>query len=381
MRPFGGASVFVLVLSSLLAGCAGPSRHQLSADGWPRAEPETVGFDTEQLVGMTAAIRGLEYPSIHAVLIERNGFLVYEEYFAGEDVRRGRGPRGRIVFDAYTPHDIRSVTKSVTSALVGIALHSGLLDSLDQPLLDLFPEYADVAAPDTRRITLRHALTMTAGLEWHEAASYSDASNDEIRMNRSPDPIRFVLSRSVVAEPGTQFNYNGGLTQLLAAGVQRAAGRPLLDYANAVLFGPLGISDVEWVDDGHDVPSAASGLRLRAPDLAKFGSLYGAGGRWGGRQVIPASWIMESTRWHIALPGAAPSDWENGYGLHWWHDRWQSPRGWITIASARGNGGQRVFVLPDYRVVVTILAGAYNMPQLQGVADDVFEQRILPALK
>jgi CubicO group peptidase (beta-lactamase class C family) len=330
---------------------------------------------------MTAAIRGQEYPFIHAVLIERNGFLVYEEYFEGEDVRRGRGPLGRVVFDAHTLHDIRSVTKSVMSALVGVALHAGLLSSLDQPLLDLLPEYAGVAAPDTRRITLRHALTMTAGLEWHEAASYSDASNDEIRMNRSPDPIRFVLSRPVVAEAGTQFNYNGGLTQLLAAAVQRAAGRPLLDYAKAVLFEPLGIGDVEWVDDGHDVPSAASGLRLRPADLAKFGFLCGAGGRWRGRQIIPASWIVDSTRWHTALPGAAPSDWENGYGLHWWHDRWQSPRGWITIVSARGNGGQRIYVLPDYRVVATILAGAYNLPQHQGVADDLFEQRILPALK
>ncbi len=330
---------------------------------------------------MTAAIRRQEYPSIHAVLIERGGHLVYEEYFSGEDFRRGHGPLGLVNFEARSRHDIRSITKSVTSALVGIALDSGLLVSLDQSLIEFFPEHADLATPDKRRITLRHALTMTAGLKWDESGSASDANNDEIGMNRSADPIRFVLSRPLVAEPGAEFNYNGGLTQLLAAVVQRAARRPLLDYAHEVLFEPLGIHDVEWVDDGHDVPSAASGLRLRARDLAKFGALYGAGGSWAGRRLISAAWIVESTGWHTALPGAAPGDWESGYGFQWWHDHWQSPRGKLTIVSARGNGGQRIFLLPDFDVVVTILGGAYNNPSLQGVSDDVLESRILPALR
>ena len=330
---------------------------------------------------MTAAIRALEYPSIHAVLIERNGQLVYEEYFAGEDVRRGSGPLGHVTFNADMRHDIRSVTKSITSALVGIALHDGLLDSLDQPLLELFPEYADLASPDKWKITLRHALTMTAGLEWDEVTTGYDEGNDEVRMNRSPDPIRFVLGRPMVAEPGTQFNYSGGLTQLLAAAVQRAAKRPLVEYANEVLFSPLGVTDVEWVDDGHEVPSAASGLRLRPRDLAKFGSLYGAGGRWGGRQVIPAAWIEASTGWHSTPSHDTPGDWESGYGYQWWHDRWHSPHGVITIVSAQGNGGQRVVVLPSYGIVVTILGGAYNDPALQRVADDVLDERILPALK
>ena len=207
-------------------------------DGWATASLDSVGMDRNRLEQMTDAIQRSDW-NIHAVLIEREGRLVYEEYFPGEDQRWGRS-LGRVNFDRQTRHDLRSVSKSVISALVGIAVGSGAIRSVDEPLVGFFPDYPDLATPERRALSLRHALTMSAGLQWNEELPYTDPRNDEIGMTMSADPIRYVLSRPIVAAPGSTWNYNGGLTQLLAAIVQRSTGRPLREYARTVLFEPLG---------------------------------------------------------------------------------------------------------------------------------------------
>jgi CubicO group peptidase (beta-lactamase class C family) len=178
---------------------------------------------------------------------------------------------------------VRSISKSITSALLGIALGAGAEAALAPPLFDYFPEHADLATAEKRTITLRHALAMSAGLDWREEASRPGGRQDEVVMLHSASPLRFALGRALVAPPGTRFNYNGGLTQLLAEVVERTSRRPLVTYARAVLFEPLGITDLEWLGDLEGTPSAASGLRLRPRDLAKFGSLYLHGGRWSPR--------------------------------------------------------------------------------------------------
>ena len=230
---------------------------------------------------MTGSIRSHPEHNVHAVLIERDGRLIYEEYFSGKDERRGQ-PLGVVTFTRDTLHDLRSVTKSVISALVGIANASGAISSLDAPLLNYFPEYSDLQVPERRRITIRHALGMSAGLEWNEDLPYTDPNNDEIVMDRSPDPVRYVLSRPIVAAPGSTWRYSGGTTEVLGAILQRATKQSLTAYARTALFAPLGITKFEWIGS-REVPSAASGLRLRPRDLAKFGSLYLHDGQWNGR--------------------------------------------------------------------------------------------------
>ena len=251
---------------------------------------------------MTDSIRSHPEFNVHAVLIERDGRLVYEEYFSGKDERWGQ-PLGIVTFTRATLHDLRSVTKSVVSALVGIASRSGAIPSLDAPLLDYFPEYKDLDVPERRRITIRHALMMSVGLEWNEDIPYTDPKNDEIVMTRNRDPLHYVLARPIVSAPGTSWRYNGGTTQVLGTIVQRATKRPLAEYARAMLFAPLGIREFEWLGSLAGVPSAASGLRLRPRDLAKFGSLYLHDGRWNGRQVLPREWVHESTRRRLTFPG------------------------------------------------------------------------------
>lgn len=291
---------------------------------------------------------------MHAVLIERDGRLVYEEYFSGKDERRGR-PLGVVTFTRETLHDLRSVTKSVISALVGVASDSGAIPSLDAPLLDYFPEYTDLQVPERRRITIRHALSMSAGLDWNEDLSYADPKNDENVMDGSPDPVRYVLGRPIVAAPGATWRYNGGTTEVLGAILQRATKQSLPDYPRTVLFSPLGITAFEWIGSGK-VPSAASGLRLRPRDLAKFGSLYLHDGQWNGRQVLPPVWVRESTQRRLTFPGQEA----RGYGYQWWHTCYPTPSGIVEVPTAVGNGMQRIFVLRAQRTVVTVVSGRYN---------------------
>jgi CubicO group peptidase (beta-lactamase class C family) len=256
---------------------------------------------------------------------------------------------------------VRSISKSVTSALVGIAFGDRADAALDRPLLDFFPEDTDLASPARRAIHLRHALTMSAGLQWEEDNPFADARNDAFGLEHSTDPVRFVLGRAVVAAPGTRFTYSAGLAQLLSAVLQRETGRPLRVYAREALFEPLGITDWEWIGNyAGGGPDAAAGLRLRARDLAKFGSLYLHDGRWNGRQVIPAAWVRASTRRQVTPVerGTLPPGRE--FGFLWSVDRLPTAAGPLEVHSALGNGGQCVFVLPALRTVVTLLAGRYD---------------------
>jgi CubicO group peptidase (beta-lactamase class C family) len=382
----GGTPAAAVVHLVMLWGCSGAG-HQVRTptpasslveyryerppqlnDDLVTAAARDVGRRHEPLDELTAAIRrGTEYRDIHALLIAKDNRLVYEEYFAGEDEHGRLGALGRVAFDRDTRHDLRSVTKSIVSALVGIAVGSGAIRNVDDPLLDYFPEYSNVAKQEWRAITIRHALTMSAGLQWDEASpSGGGSSNTMGLMNRSPDLIRFTFERPVIHTPGTRWNYNGGLTQLLGEVVQRATGKPIVEYAREVLFAPLGIADFEWMPNaGRASTDVDSGLRLRARDLAKLGLLYAQGGRWHDRQIIPADWIAASLDRSVALPDSVveygnDSSGEVGYGYQWWHARFVMPYGQFTAHRAMGNGGQTVLVSPELGLMAVVFAGRYD---------------------
>ena len=363
------------------ARSSGSSTPATLDDGWRTASAESVGIDPVRLSALTASVRSWPELGVHAILIERSGRLVYEEYFDAFDQRWGE-PLGRVSMTRETLHDLRSVTKSVVSALVGIALKAGAISTLDEPVIGWFPEYPDLASAERRRVTLAQVIGMTSGLEWNEDIPYTDPRNDEIRMTRDPDPLRYALSRPFVHEPGTEFNYNGGSTQVLAAVLSRATKTPLRDYVRKVLFEPLGISHFEWLGDIAGLPSAASGLRLRPRDLAKFGSLYLHAGRWNDKPIIPADWVEQSTRRHFKFrPRTGPdAGGEFGYSYFWWYNCVPTAAGLIEVRAAVGNGQQRVFVMPGLDMVVTILAGRYNDPGASTLASKILRDHIIPAV-
>jgi CubicO group peptidase (beta-lactamase class C family) len=328
------------------------------ADGWRVATPEALGVDGAQLALMTAAIERGAYTNVHAVLIERDGRLIFERYFTGDDERRG-DQLGRVTFDHQTLHDVRSVGKSVVSALFGIAL-AGDEAALDRGVYEFFPEHAGLRSGARDSIRVRHVLSMTTGWQWDESTSYWNEGNDERLMNRSNDHLQYVLSRPLADQPGTKWTYNGGATELLAEMIRRKTGQSLTAYARSALFTPLGITEFEWLGNLAGHPAAASGLRMRPRDLARFGSLYLHQGRWQGRQVIPAAWVEQSTRRRIDSPASSGGAWDVGYGYQWWHGRLKAGGGMLEVFGAMGKGQQRVFVVPELKLVVTILAGTYE---------------------
>jgi CubicO group peptidase (beta-lactamase class C family) len=304
---------------------------------------------------------------LHAVVVVRNSQVVLEHYGAGEDYSWGDS-LGLVTFGPGTLHDIRSVTKSITALLYGIALGQGRVPDPAEPLLPHFPQYPDLGAdPRRARLTVEHALTMTLGLEWREDVPYDSPENSEIAMEFSPDRYRYVLERPIVQEPGVQWAYCGGASALLGKLIADGAGRPLPDYAREVLFEPLGIGNFEWLAGPDGVASPASGLRLAPRDLAKLGEVVLAGGWWHGREVVPAGWVQ------TMLEPRQPTQWGNRYGYHWYLEEAAG----VACVGGFGNGGQRLVVAPSLELVAAITAGNYNDPDQWQTPATVLEDVIL----
>ncbi len=336
-----------------------PSRQ---ADGWPTAALRDAPFDPLAFSTLDRLFEQGEYPNTHALLVEYAGTLVYERYFEGEDEVL-IGPPVQRVFTRESLHDLRSVSKSVTSILLGLALEGDYETALATPISAFFGDLDITYGAGTDQVTLYHVLTMTAGIEWDQwSLPYSDPANDSNRHYEAADPFAMVLSRPVVHPPGSVWVYSGGLTQLLVGIVERRTGKPFLDFAEEALFGPLGIADYQWLGSPHwnssAMPAGPWGLRMRARDLAKFGSLFLHEGAWQAKQVVPAEWVGLSSHRHVTkMPWG--SDGVYGYGFQWWSGRSRSLPPY-RIFRAAGNGGQRVLVVPERQIVVTAFAGNYD---------------------
>ncbi len=335
---------------------------------WQISAPDTEGFNADLLRGIGPHFEAWDEANVHAVLISRNGKLVYERYFTGED-KAWATPLGRVTYNSGLKHDLRSITKSITSMLVGIAVDRGRIADLDIPVLSFFPEHQDFRSPEKDRITLRHLLTMSAGLAWNEYLPYSNPANSERRMIDAADQCRYVLEQPVARPAGVTYTYNGGLTALLGAVLEKTSGQPIDLLAQRELFGPLGIEDVEWVRYSNGTPNPASGLRMRPRDLAKLGQLVLNEGVWNGQVIISSSWMEQATAPQIHGDGLF------FYGFKWWLGRSLIDRQEIKWISAAGWGGQRLYVVPSLKLVLVVMAGLYDNPMLQPVVGEVILRR------
>jgi CubicO group peptidase (beta-lactamase class C family) len=368
--PESQKRVFILLVA--IASCCASAQTNAERFEWTSVEPNTVGLDRSPLDKLAKRIDAHPEFNIHSVLVVKDGKLAFEAYFSGNDQDWGTD-LGNVTFDSGTRHDLRSVSKSVTSALVGIAIDDGKLPGTDATMPDLFPEYADHIAPNKRDLTLQHLLTMTAGLSWFEPGDYTNPGNDEIRMINSPDPVAFVLGRSFATTPGERFQYNGGLPTLLGYLLEKAYGKRGDVIAREILFEPLGIDDFDFRANGNGLLAYASGMRLTPRDIARFGLLYLNEGEWQGKQLLPKKWVADSLTPHIGSTRTL------GYGYQWWINRFDSPAASMWVPTARGNGGQRIFILEPLNMVVVITAGNYNMGNgpLSGVR--ILEESIFPS--
>ena len=363
----------LLVVPRLAAAQASDcDRPSAGADGWAVATPAEADLDPATLCAVVPRFTEWRQADVHGIVVVRHGRLAFEHYFAGADSLYGVVTLDT-TFDAGTLHDVRSVTKSVTSLCLGIALDHGWVKTADAPVLSFFPEWTDLDTPEKDRITLRHLLTMSAGLDWNENIPYTDPANSEIRMIRSPNPYRFALEQPVVAPPGEVYNYSGGSAALISAVLKKTTGRSIEQFAKDELFDPLGITAIAWYHYGNGDPSAASGLRLRPRDMAKLGQLVLNHGQWDGRQVVSAGYVDAAITPQINGQGLF------FYGYQFWLGRSFASGREIDWAAAVGLGGQRIFVVPALDLVAVVTAGLYN-DNLQGSVPLVILNRyVLPA--
>ncbi len=343
-------------------------------DGWETSSLASVGMDAGPLIALMDTLLGAEQHRIHSVLVVKGGKLVFEEYFAGYKFSLAQQDE-YISFGRDTLHNLASVTKSFTSALVGIAIDRGSIESLNERAFTYFPEHADLSVGGKSEIRLEHLITMTSGLEWDETTHwYPDPRNDIVQLFLVDDPIRYVLEKPLVAEPGTQFHYSGGCTNVLGEVVSRATHTSLDTYSEQFLFNPLGVTDFEWQYLPGGVAFASGDLRLRPRDMAKFGYVYLSRGTWNGTRVLSENWIDVSTRRHIPLSRG----WTDGYGYGWWTKTYEVDGSPVETFFASGWGGQQISIVPELDMVVVFTGGGYYEDALLS-PDEMMGEYVLPA--
>jgi CubicO group peptidase (beta-lactamase class C family) len=319
-EPVGPTSVPDLGTISPVATEIQPAFSELwPTAGWQNAEPAEHGLDASVLAEMSDYLRS-SVSSARSVLIVRDGYLVYEDNIKGEGAAQ-----------------VWSVTKSILSAVIGIALDEGILGGLDDPVMDYLAAFrTEEIDPRFDEITLRHLLTMTAGF-----------AEDSAGAGSVPAALRLELEHA----PGEVSNYNSTSTHLLSAAFQEASGISAAEFAQERLFDPLGIEKPMWSADGHGVSMGGWGLQLTPRDMAKFGYLYLNEGQWDGEQIVPAEWIDQSTNPH-ADAGVSELEVFADYGYLWWIHSF----GEYKAYSAFGYGGQMITVVPELDMVVVSTA-------------------------
>lgn len=310
---------------ALTACTSSPSLTPVQRDYWPTngwrvSTPEEQGMNSKYFDSLQEHVKE-DLPHMRSVLVIRHGYIVFDETFQG------------------TPNDeqnVFSVTKSVISALIGIALREGHLKSLDQKVADFYPEYV---SPDTdpqiKKITLEHLLTMTSGLE------------------RETSFIKSTLKQPVSGEPGQAFHYNDAAVHLLSGILTRSTHVTALEFGNKHLFQPLGIPLPTWKTDPQGNNIGGDGLSLRPRDMAKLGYLYLNQGLWDDQQLVPVEWIQASTQKHTRADIL-----NDDYGYLWWVTQEEGHPAYY----AAGFGGQFIYVVPDFDLVV-VMTGNADLPE------------------
>ncbi|MFC1978576.1 serine hydrolase domain-containing protein [Chloroflexota bacterium] len=336
-----GIILTIIAVLAMLA-CSGPTAEDLAAvdftplvrDDWEVSTPEEQGLDPMLIAEMYYDAARLE--TIYSLLVIKDGHLIAEDYFnEGSVDQKDR---------------LQSVTKSYASALVGIALEQGSLSSIDQTMLDSFPEVVgDITDPRKEQITIQHLLEMRAGYPNEE--THSDLWAGLLSGHYPP----LIEDFGLVSDPGTRFHYSNLTSNWLGIIVDRAVGMNLKAYAEEHLFSPLDVEAGEWGQDAEGHNNGCGDLHLRARDAAKFGLLYLNDGAYKGNQVVPADWVHDSLQTYSVnehLHTKVGHFRDIGYGYHWW----SADAGEYHVNFAWGHGGQLIVLVDEFDMVIVTTA-------------------------
>ncbi len=338
--------VLILILVSLLVGCGTPQTSYTPVSptaeptpipsepeywpttGWRTSTPEEQGMDSVKLTKMVEFILKQNY-DIHSVTVIRNGYLVADVTIHP--------------FESNSKHNLASATKSITSALIGIAIQQGHINNVDQTVLSFFPERsaANLDA-NKKKITLEHLLTMSSGLDCRDNI---DDWSRLIQMMDTDDWMQYMLDLPMAKPPGTRFEYCNGASFMLSAIIQETTGMNTLDFAKDHLFSPLGIDDVVWLSNLQGITLGHTRLIMKPHDMAKIGFLFLNEGRWDNEQILSADWVADSSHEHIT------DNYGYGYGYQWWVAD--------SFYYAAGHGGQFIVVLPEHDMVIVFTGNNY----------------------
>ena len=340
---------------------------------WPTASPKSAGLDEKALAVFDAELASGKFGNVDSFTIVRHGKLVFDKRYARDYAKiYGVEAKKQSPLNPHDPtgpynyynswwhpwlqqgdlHTLQSVSNTITSIIIGLARNRKEFPDLDTPVMNFFDASKVTNVDDRkRRMTIRHLLTMSAGIDWNESLPYSDPNNTGIQMEASSDWVEYTINRPMAHEPGKVYHYSSGATQLLAHVFRVATGTDIEEYAVRNLFTPLGIKQHYWKRTPSGLVDAEGGIYLRPRDLAKLWHLFLKNGAWEGKQIVSPEWVKESITPAFDLTPAGSATPGPRYGLKWWLYPYGTDNSKFVL-SGSGFGGQRPMAFPEHDMVI-----------------------------
>ena len=348
--------VFVLVLAIQFAPVLAAKK---MLHDWRLAKTD---FDADKLAALDEAIESGEYKKIKSIIVIRDGELLVDRYY------NGAGPD--------ITHNPRSVGKTFLIPVLGIAIAEGYIKSLDQPLGDFYDLKAyENYSEKKSRVTLRHLVTMTSGFNGYDFER--DSPGNEENMYPQADWVLWTLNLPMAEDrnPGGEWRYFTAGIVVLGDIINQAVPGGLETYAHKKFFSRIGITNYQWQYTPQHVVNTAGGIALTPLDFAKFGELHRNNGRWQGEVVVPRNWVSRAL-----LPDIQTTITGNRYGYLWWHKTYHLNGELLPTSYCSGNGGNKIFVFDDRKLVIVVTASAYGKPYMHTQVDEMMTEYILPAV-
>jgi len=299
------------------------------------------------------------FKNVESLIVYSQGEIIFEKYYNG--------------FNKDSLHQIQSQTKSIVALLMGIAIDKRYVKSENELVSHYFPDYFNKNDELKSTVTIRDLLTMSAGFEWEEMLPFNDPKNDNINMFNSRNWLNYSLSRPMAKKPFTEFKYNSGCPMIVAGIIEKATKMKLDEFAKKYLFDPLGIVKYRWLKDSTGFCHAGGGLFLKPMDMIKIGVLVMDKGKWKNHQLISEDWIKKATSSYMSTSFDI-----SFYGYFWWIRDRRTMGKTTKVLSAEGAGGQKLYIFPEYKLIVAFTEHNYTTPQVSPI---FIEESVLPLLK